>query len=73
MRPFLFLTTFAIISQKQGGHMKKKKITVPRSKVKVFRVKNRAGYAAIYKNFLAEGRSPTQAFDRIIKAVNRKY
>jgi len=50
----------------------KKKITVPKSRVKIFRAKNRACYAAIYKNYLTEGRSPTQAYDRMLKAVNRK-
>jgi len=50
----------------------RKKIMVPKSRVKIFKVKNRACHAAIYKNYLTEGRSPTQAYDRMIKAVNRK-
>lgn len=52
--------------------MEKKKITVPRSKVKIFKMKNRTGYAAIHKNNLTEGRSPTQAYARMLKAINRK-
>ena len=51
---------------------KKKKIVLPRGKVKTFKIKNRTGYAAIYKNHLTEGRSPTQAYARMLKAVNRR-
>lgn len=50
----------------------KKKLVVPRSKMEIFKIKNRSGYAAIYKNNITEGRSPTQAYDRMLKAVNRR-
>ena len=40
-------------------------------KVKIFKIGNRAGYAAICFNHLTEGRSPVQAFSRMVKAVKR--
>lgn len=40
--------------------------------VKIFKVRNRSGYAAIYKNNLTEGRSPAQALARMLKAAKRK-
>ncbi|MDD4178752.1 MAG: hypothetical protein PHH14_01715 [Candidatus Margulisbacteria bacterium] len=40
--------------------------------VRVFKIRNRSGYAAILKNNLTEGRSPAQALERMIKAVKRK-
>ncbi len=46
-----------------------KKLTAGR--VWIFRIKNRRGYAAICMNNLTEGRSPDQAFERMIKAVKR--
>ena len=39
------------------------------SKVKVFKIKNRRGYAAIALSNLTEGRSPVEAFNRMAKAV----
>jgi len=41
------------------------------SKVKIFKIKNRRGYAAICLNNLTEGNSPVQAFFRMSKAVKR--
>lgn len=41
------------------------------SKVTIFKIKNRAGYAAIALNNLTEGRTPVQAFNRMVKAVKR--
>ncbi|MBN1871545.1 MAG: hypothetical protein JW800_03135 [Candidatus Omnitrophica bacterium] len=40
--------------------------------VKVFKMKNRRGYAAICCNHLTEGRSPRQACERMTKALKRK-
>lgn len=45
---------------------------LPRSKVKMFKIRNRKGYAATYANNLTEGRTPDQAFSRMVKAVRRK-
>lgn len=40
--------------------------------VKVFKIKNRRGYAAICANHLTEGRNVRQAYERMVKAVRRK-
>ncbi|MFA6321746.1 MAG: hypothetical protein WCY36_07835 [Candidatus Omnitrophota bacterium] len=42
-----------------------------RGKVKIFKIKNRKGYAAIYANNLTEGRTAEQAFARMEKAARR--
>jgi hypothetical protein len=39
--------------------------------VKVFKIKNRKGYAAISGNCLTEGRNPGQACERMAKALRR--
>ncbi|MFH1995914.1 MAG: hypothetical protein ABIJ27_02825 [Candidatus Omnitrophota bacterium] len=39
---------------------------------KVFKIKNRAGYAAIYNGHLTEGRTGKQACARMAKALKRK-
>lgn len=39
--------------------------------VSVFKLKNRRGFAALCRNHLTEGRSPVQAFERMVKAVKR--
>jgi hypothetical protein len=39
--------------------------------VKVFKIKNRKGYAAICCDNLTEGSSVQQAYDRMVKAVRR--
>ena len=41
------------------------------SKVNIFKLKNRRGYAALCMNNLTEGRTPVQAFMRMVKAVKR--
>lgn len=41
-------------------------------KVKIFKIRNRKGYAAIYCNMLTEGRTADQAYDRMAKAARRK-
>jgi hypothetical protein len=40
--------------------------------IKIFKIKNRKGYAAMYAGNLTEGRTRDQAFDRMVKAVCRK-
>jgi hypothetical protein len=39
--------------------------------VKMFKIKNRKGYAAVCAEHLTEGRSVEQAYDRMVKAVRR--
>ena len=39
--------------------------------VKVFKMKNRKGFAALFSGHLTEGRSKAQALDRMVKAVRR--
>ncbi|MBI3306493.1 MAG: hypothetical protein HYZ84_01615 [Candidatus Omnitrophica bacterium] len=39
--------------------------------VEIFRIKNRRGFAAVCKDHLTEGRTPAQAFERMVKAVKR--
>lgn len=39
--------------------------------VKVFRIKNRKGYAAVCSDHLAEGGTASQALDRLEKALRR--
>ncbi len=39
--------------------------------VSIFKLKNRRGFAALWRNHLTEGRSSTQAFERMAKAVKR--
>jgi len=43
-----------------------------RSQVKIFKIKNRKGFAALFAHNLTEGGTPQQAFDRMAKAVRRK-
>ena len=40
--------------------------------VKVFKMKNRRGYAAICDSHLTEGRTSSEACDRMAKALKRK-
>ena len=39
--------------------------------IKVFKIKNRSGYAAICDDHLTEGKSEAEALDRMTKALNR--
>jgi len=41
------------------------------SRVKMFKIKNRRGYAAACMNHLTEGRTPYQAYLRMKKALKR--
>lgn len=43
-----------------------------KGQVKIFKIRNRKGYAAIYGNNLTEGRTGDQAFIRMAKAVRRR-
>lgn len=49
---------------------KMKKISA--GQVKIFKIMNRRGYAAICQNNLTEGSSPFQAYARMEKALKRK-
>ena len=45
---------------------------VSAGKVKIFKIDNRRGYACICFNSLTEGKTPVEAYDRMIKAQKRK-
>lgn len=49
----------------------KKLKRIPASQVKMFKIKNRKGYAAICWNNLTEGETRSQALDRMNKALKR--
>ncbi len=40
-------------------------------KVKIFKIRNRKGYACLCLNHLTEGRTPYEAYRRMIKALRR--
>jgi hypothetical protein len=40
-------------------------------KIKIFKIKNRRGYAAICNDHLTEGRTPEETRDRMAKALKR--
>ncbi len=40
--------------------------------IKIFKIKNRKGYAAICRDHLTEGRTSREAYDRMAKALRRK-
>ncbi len=50
---------------------KKKLKRLPSGRVTIFKIKNRRGFAAVCMNNLTEGRTPVQAFYRMVKAVKR--
>jgi len=39
--------------------------------VKIFRIKNRQGYAAVCSDHLTEGKTSAQALERMVKAMRR--
>jgi len=41
------------------------------SKVKMFKLRNRRGYAAVCLNHLTEGNTPYLAYQRMVKALRR--
>ncbi|HPB68375.1 MAG TPA: hypothetical protein PLT76_09975 [Candidatus Omnitrophota bacterium] len=46
---------------------------IGKKSVKIFNIRNRAGYAALCDDHLTEGKTPQQAYDRMVKAINRTY
>ncbi|MFH2138068.1 MAG: hypothetical protein ABII88_06120 [Candidatus Omnitrophota bacterium] len=54
--------------------MAKKKVLkqISAGKVRIFKIDNRRGYAALCLNNLTEGATPNQAYLRMIKAVKRR-
>jgi hypothetical protein len=40
-------------------------------KVDIFKIKNRAGYAAVCCAHLTEGKTPQEAYGRMVKALRR--
>ncbi len=46
-------------------------MNLSKQKVKIFKIKNRNGYAATCANHLTEGVTSQQAFDRMVKAIHR--
>lgn len=45
---------------------------IKKSQTKIFKIKNRTGYAAIFANYLTEGKTAGVAYDRLVKALKRK-
>ncbi|MBP9865066.1 MAG: hypothetical protein KBC91_01540 [Candidatus Omnitrophica bacterium] len=45
---------------------------LPSSKLVIFKIKNRRGYAGILLNNLTEGKTPAEVFARMAKAVKRE-
>jgi hypothetical protein len=44
---------------------------IRRSQIKIFKIKNRKGYAAIFSDHLTEGKTKEQAIARMAKALRR--
>jgi len=40
-------------------------------KVNIFKIRNRAGFAAVCFEHLTEGKTPQQAYERMVKAIRR--
>lgn len=40
-------------------------------KVQIFKIKNRRGYAAVCFEHLTEGKTPQEAYERMVKALRR--
>jgi hypothetical protein len=55
-----------------GGEVMASEVKLDPKKLKVFKVRNRSGYAAIYDNNLTEGMTQPEAISRMMKAVKRK-
>jgi len=45
--------------------------TVPKSKVNLFKIENRKGYACVCLNNLTEGKTESEALARMAKALKR--
>ena len=50
---------------------KKKLKKISSSRVTIFKIKNRRGFAAVTMKHLTEGGTPLEAFNRMVKAVKR--
>lgn len=48
------------------------KPAIPKGKMKIFKLRNRSGYVAIYQRNITEGRTSAQAYARMLKAVRRQ-
>ena len=46
-------------------------MTINARKIKIFKLKNRKGYAALCRDHLTEGRTIHQVYDRMLKALKR--
>jgi len=44
---------------------------IGKQSVKIFKIKNRRGYAALCGSNLTEGKTTQQAYNRMVKAVHR--
>ncbi|MGB2601567.1 MAG: hypothetical protein WBD00_05145 [Candidatus Omnitrophota bacterium] len=44
---------------------------IPKTQLKMFKIKNRKGFAAICKDNLTEGKTKNQTIDRMNKALKR--
>jgi hypothetical protein len=44
---------------------------ISHKKIKIFRIQNRKGYAAICMDNLTEGKTITQTYERMVKALKR--
>ena len=44
---------------------------IVKKSIKVFKIKNRSGYAAVCNNHLTEGKSESEAIGRMMKALKR--
>ena len=44
---------------------------IGKKSVKIFKIKNRKGFAALFEGHLTEGKTRQQACERMLKAVNR--
>ena len=40
-------------------------------KVDIFKIRNRSGFAAVCSQYLTEGATPQEAYDRMVKALRR--
>ena len=45
---------------------------IPVKKIRIFKISNRKGYAAICLNNLTEGKTLYQVYERMLKALKRK-
>lgn len=46
-------------------------MTIKPKRIKIFKIRNRRGYAAVCMNNLTEGKTIFEAYDRMVKALRR--